>query len=259
MTNQPPGALPLAEQLDSLAILGDPVRRRLFLHIAQAGDAVSRDGAAAAVAISRSLAAFHLDRLLEAGLLTAEFCRPPGRAGRGAGRPSKLYRLADRDFGVTIPPRQYELAARLFTDALAAIDRPPALDDAARTHGRSLGARARELAGPRAGRERLMRATEQVLAEQGYAPRPCEEGGLCLANCPFHALAERHRDLVCQTNHTLIEGVLTGAGIKGVAARLEQAPGRCCVVIGDATDVAPPGGSPPTLGLPIADPSLAPS
>jgi len=48
------------------------------------------------------LAAFHLDKLLEQGLLDVEFRRISGRAGPGAGRPAKLYRLSARQLEVTL-------------------------------------------------------------------------------------------------------------------------------------------------------------
>jgi predicted ArsR family transcriptional regulator len=57
-------------------------------------DPVGRDAVAARVGVGRTLAAFHLDKLAAAGLLTISFARPPGRTGPGAGRPAKLYRRA---------------------------------------------------------------------------------------------------------------------------------------------------------------------
>lgn len=95
------------EQQDAIfaaASIHDPLRRRLFEMVAASGDAVSRDTAAAAVDIPRSTAAFHLDRLADAGLLSVEYGRPDGRAGGpGAGRPSKLYRASSDEFSVSFP------------------------------------------------------------------------------------------------------------------------------------------------------------
>ncbi len=106
--------------LTAVAVLDDPVRRALYRHVVGAADAVGREDAAAAVGVSRSLAAFHLDKLAAAGLLAVEFRRPPGRRGPGAGRPAKLYRRADRQLDVTLPPRRYELAARILAAAVSA-------------------------------------------------------------------------------------------------------------------------------------------
>ena len=63
------------------------MRRALYLRIS-AGQELSRDQAARALRISRALAAFHLDKLVDAGLLEADFRRLKGRSGPGAGRPS---------------------------------------------------------------------------------------------------------------------------------------------------------------------------
>src|SRR6188472_2861508 len=96
---------PTEQGLEQLAVLAEPLRRRLYLHVAEQPAPVSRDAAAAALGIARSLAAFHLDRLVGAGLLTTEFRRLSGRSGPGAGRPAKLYRLVDDEVRALLPER----------------------------------------------------------------------------------------------------------------------------------------------------------
>ena len=53
-----------------------------------------------------------------------------------------------------------------------------------------------------------------------------------LRNCPFHQLAEHHRDVVCGMNLGLIEGIMAGLGAEGLRPVLDPQPGRCCVAIG---------------------------
>src|SRR5918911_20308 len=53
----------------------------------------------------RDLAAFHLDKLVEAGLLEASFRRLGERRGPGAGRPAKLYRRGAGEVAASLPPR----------------------------------------------------------------------------------------------------------------------------------------------------------
>jgi hypothetical protein len=81
--------------LAAIGLLQDPVRRALYGHVAAAGGEVSRNQAAEAVGVQRGLAAFHLDKLVEAGPAGGEL---PAARGRGAGRaragPAKLYRRA---------------------------------------------------------------------------------------------------------------------------------------------------------------------
>ena len=128
--------------LASLSSLDDPVRRRLYEVVTQRAGPVGRDEAASAAGIGRALAVYHLDKLVESGLLTAFYRRPAGRTGPGAGRPAKLYARSDREFAVTVPPREYELAARLLVQVVDS-DRSgrsrAALREAAHQLGAELG------------------------------------------------------------------------------------------------------------------------
>ena len=140
--------------LASLSSLDDPVRRRLYEVVRERAEPVGRDEAAVAAGVGRALAVYHLDKLVEAGLLTASYQRPPGRNGPGAGRPAKLYTRSDREFAVTVPPREYELAARLLVQA---VESDPsgncraALLEAARRLGAELGGRFRSGVADRGG------------------------------------------------------------------------------------------------------------
>jgi predicted ArsR family transcriptional regulator len=205
--------------LEQLAALAEPVRRRLYHYVTSRPDAVGRDEAAGAAGVSRALAAFHLDRLVEDGLLTAEYRRLTGRTGPGAGRPAKLYRRALGDVAVSLPPRDYRLAAGVFADALDGGD----IHAAAHERGRAIGAAARE--------QHRDGELEAVLAQAGYQPFRDGSGDIRLANCPFHELAATHRGLTCGMNLALLEGVLDGLAAEGVEARLDPQPGRCCVVL----------------------------
>ncbi len=164
-------------EISVIALLDDPVRRGLYDFVSAQGHGVSRTEAAAATGIGRTLAAFHLDRLAEAGLVEATFARPAGRTGPGAGRPAKLYRRAAAEHQVSVPPRDY-----------------------------------------------------RAVAELGY--QPYHDGGdVRLRNCPFHLLASRHPPLICGMNLALLEGLLSGAAVPGLTARLDPRPDECCVVL----------------------------
>lgn len=227
--------------IEAVALLDEPVRRTLYDWVVLQPEAVSRDAAAAATGIARSLAAFHLDRLVRDGLLTTEFRRLSGRSGPGAGRPAKLYRRSDREVAVTLPARRYEVAAGLLAAAVerATGDMPPAaVRDTAFERGYETGRAARAAAGPRPGRDRRRAALLDALAAHGYEPRV--DGAappatvITLANCPFHALVDEHRELVCGMNVALASGLLEGLGAADLHAELDPAPRRCCVVIRDA-------------------------
>ena len=106
--------------LAALSNLVDPVRRHLYEYVTSRSGPVTREEAAAAVGIGRTLAAYHLDKLAEAGLVEAGYARPEGRAGPGAGRPAKHYVRGDRELSVSVPARSYLLMASVLAEAVAA-------------------------------------------------------------------------------------------------------------------------------------------
>lgn len=223
-------------QIESLSLLRDPLRRAVYRCVARSAEPVSRDDVAGAVDASRSLVAFHLDKLVDHGLLKTSFRRLSGRTGPGAGRPAKLYERSEIQLEVSIPAREYELAARLLLQALDSGGRAGAggrLQAAARELGQRSGAAEATRSGVPRGRAASLERVEPVLERLGY--EPFRDGGtVCLRNCPFHALAEQSTATVCGMNLALVEGLLDGMRAKGVVAELAPAAGRCCVQIASA-------------------------
>jgi predicted ArsR family transcriptional regulator len=168
------------------------------------------------------VAAFHLDRLADQGLLAVEYRRPSGRTGPGAGRPAKLYRPIEDEVAVSVPERHYELVGGLLAAAVAeSIDTGASVQDVlertAYETGRTIGA-----------------AADNVLAaleDGGYEPQrqDRDSGALALGNCPFHRLAQQFTALVCGVNLQLLRGVADGAGDSSYIAMLDPSPGHCCV------------------------------
>lgn len=212
---------PLPDRIAALAALDDPVRRAVFDLVAHSDTAVGRDAAADALGTSRRVAALHLDRLADEGLLAVEYRRPPGRTGPGAGRPAKLYRRVDDEVTVSVPPRRYDLVGELLAAAVAeSIDTGTAvrevLERTAYETGRTTGATAGGML--------------DALTDAGYEPHPDgESDALILRNCPFHRLARQYTALVCGVNLHLLRGIADGAGDASRAPVLAPAPGRCCV------------------------------
>jgi predicted ArsR family transcriptional regulator len=221
MSPRSPDSPDRLRDLAGLASLDEPVRRRLYEYVSEAGRPVSREAAAAATGIARTLAAYHLDRLAEAGLLATTYQRPAGRSGPGAGRPAKLYRQADQELTVSVPPRAYELLARLLAEAAESDTTGrvrSTLNGAANSLGRQVGTEA--------GGDLVT-----ALRGCGYQPQTSPDGGIELRNCPFHRLAQEHRDLVCGLNLSLVEGVIAESTRPHARAQLSPSPGRCCVVL----------------------------
>lgn len=218
------------EQISGIAALEHPLSRQVY-RLVLAQDWVSRDSAATALGVARSVAAFHLDKLVDAGLLTARFERTSGRTGPGAGRPAKLYGRSPREIELSLPARRYGLAGSMLADGVSragadsdAVGR--AVSDAAREAGSRIGAESR----PRR-RSGHGAALFDVLARQGYEPRRLGRI-ITMVNCPFHALAEEHRDLVCHMNLDFLTGILEGLGeADAFSARLAPEAGYCCVRI----------------------------
>lgn len=145
---------------------------------------------------ARALAAFHLDRLVKAGLLETEYRRLSGRTGPGAGR--------------------------------------PATRASAQRAGESVGAQARAGAGRLPTRRRLGARLLAALRERGYEPRGTEDGRIRFGNCPYHTLVEDHRQLVCGMNLAVAEGTIAGLGDDRISARLDPQPGLCCVALSES-------------------------
>jgi predicted ArsR family transcriptional regulator len=217
-------------EISVVAVLDDPVRRRLYDYVAMQPHGVSRSEAAAAAGIQRTLAAFHLDRLAEAGLVDVAFRRPEGRAGPGAGRPAKLYQRATAEHQVSVPPRDYQGAAELLAEVVDITGAEPELQRSARSRGAAAGRAARWQAPAQPPGDLVAGA----LTAQGY--QPYRDGAdIRLHNCPFHVLASRYPPLICGMNLALLEGLLEGAAVTALEATLDPRPGDCCVVVREAS------------------------
>ena len=215
------------EPVEALSTLGDATRRSAYDYVWAQGRPVGRDEVADALGIGRTLAAYHLDRLATAGLLSIAYARRSGRSGPGAGRPAKLYERSDHEVAVSLPPRDYGVAARLLADA-AAQDEHGETRRALRAAAESLG---REIAATATDPPDL----ERLLRDRGYEPYIDDAGVTRLRNCPFHAVAQSHPEVVCDMNLSLLTATLAGLDAD-LQAVLEPGPGRCCVAIKAGSD-----------------------
>jgi predicted ArsR family transcriptional regulator len=204
-----------------LSSLDDPVRRRLYEYVASCTEPVVRDDAAAATGISRTLTAYHLDKLAGAGILDVSYARPAGRNGPGAGRPAKRYVRSQQELSVSVPPRNYGLLAELLAEAVAA-------DGSGTVGSAAVAAVARQ-----AGQDSVSGdgGVIDALCACEYEPAETADGDIELRNCPFHHLAHQYPELVCNLNLELIRGMLEAANDQPERAVLAPREGRCCVVV----------------------------
>lgn len=222
--------------LGLLDVLGDETRWRIYEQLRRASRPLSRQEVAERVDIPVRLAAFHLERLLEVGMLNAHYARPPGRSGPGAGRTAKYYAPTDLELDFSIPQRRYEFVGSMLVDALqAAAEGEPARDAAlsiAARQGREVGEGARRRRSPRRANNQLHRKLTNLLEDLAYESYATPEGGIAFRNCPFRTLAQRAPEFVCAMNHAFLDGILQGLGEEGLEALLAcRQPGDCCVIV----------------------------
>ena len=202
--------IPLPRATDA-QVLADERRRAVYLHVSRANRPVTVNEIAEAFGIHRNAAKHHLDRLLESGLLRAEFRRVNGRRGPGAGRPSKLYSPTDVEISFSVPERHYDLLAHLLLQALTQGDD---LEIVGARFGRQL-AGARRTAHPS---EALTEGMQSILDGLGFQPNvEVDTDGhvwVTTENCPFGWVAvEASEGQVCRLDRSIIAGVLEGYGV----------------------------------------------
>ena len=222
------------QELQRVAPLAEPARRAIYLYVVSRGEDVTRDEVASALRIGRSLAAFHLEKLLEHGLVEAGYRRVSGRSGPGAGRPAKVYRPGP-ELRLTVPHRDYELAVRLLAEAAQQGDGAATREDVALEAGRAVvgrrGAKATKPGG------QVVRRLREILRQRGYQPY-VRKREIRLSNCPFGPVAVDHEEMVCPMNLALVRGILEGLGARTLEAIREERTADCCVVI-RSTDAPP--------------------
>jgi predicted ArsR family transcriptional regulator len=225
----------MPDEFSAIGALADPVRRRLYEYVAGQPDWVGREEAANGAGVPLHSARFHLDKLVDEGLLEVEHRRLTGRSGPGAGRPAKVYRRTPTEIAVSVPERSYALVGAVLA---AAVDQSlqgaplvETLREVARARGRAVGC-AYAATGDELDR------TAGALDDQGF--EPCREGDeVSLRNCPFDTLARAHTSLVCGVNLDFVGGVIEGLECQSVEARLEPRPEHCCVRVAQASGSEP--------------------
>jgi predicted ArsR family transcriptional regulator len=226
-----------ARRVTRLGALADPIRRALYGFVARQSDAVSRDQAAEGIEVPRHTAKFHLDRLVDEGLLVAEFRRLTGRSGPGAGRPAKLYRRAAEEVTVSVPSRRYDLAGRVLADAVERSMAGMPIDTAIERAAIDAAEAATASADPARGDEDELQRVAGALAHLGYEPR-VSGPDVVLVNCPYDRLAAHHPQVVCRMNRTFVDTVIDRLDCRGVGTVPSNSDDHCCVRVSHGGDPA---------------------
>lgn len=214
------------ERVSKVGALTDPIRRALYHFVAHQPGSVSRDQAAAGVDVPRHTAKFHLDKLVEEGLLVTEFRRLTGRTGPGAGRPAKLYRRARKEINVTLPRRRYDLAGHVLADATARALGGRPMADALIEAADNAATVVLESWPP--GQADGTTQLREILTRLGYEPRT-DGDAITLFNCPFRQLSDDHEHLICPLNRDFIDALRQRLGCRHLEATSVHRGAGCCV------------------------------
>jgi predicted ArsR family transcriptional regulator len=146
--------------------------------------------------------------------------------------------------------RRYQLLAEMLTSLIAGTMPEPG--KAAVEAGREWGAYLTERPPPyqRPGAGEAVEKLAGIMEELGFAPQAVADGRqyrLCLRQCPFREVAQRHQDVVCSLHLGLMQGALAQMRAPVTADRLEPfAEPSLCIAHLTARDEA--GAASPSAG-----------
>lgn len=191
-------------------------RSRVLAALQDAGEAMGVGELAKRVRLHPNTVRFHLDALVEAGLVdrsTEQRDQP--------GRPRTLY--APHAGSARAGRRSYRLLAEILTSYVGAETPEPAR--AGRKAGWAWGRYLAERPPPFSeldaddATQRLVRTLDEI----GFAPEATTGDGrrILLHHCPFRETAAEHRDVVCSIHFGLMQGILAELGAPVDAERLD--------------------------------------
>ena len=211
-----PGA-PLTDAEFSAAVaavtsaFGDPTRRDIYLYAREVGRGVTAGEIAVRFEMHPNVARHHLDKLAAGGYLDVQLERPERG---GAGRPSKHYRVCEKDVGLDFPTRRDDLLITLLGRALALVPREQAeamAEEVGEEYGRELARHMSPADGHRSFRAAL-HAVADALTAHGFAAH-AEARGSSIAiiseHCPFGDAATQH-PIMCAVDRGMVRGMLGG-------------------------------------------------
>ena len=202
---------------------GDPSRRSAYLFAREAGqDGVTAAEVALRFDLHPNVARHHLDKLAAGGYLEVFV----GRAGGGAGRPSKHYRVSAKAVDLEFPIRRDDLLITLLARALALVPQVQAeamAEEVGEAYGRTLAAQmgptAASALGALASTEEqqqsfrgALHAVADALTAHGFQAHAESRGktiALIRDHCPFGEIAVQH-PVICAVDRGMVKGMLAG-------------------------------------------------
>lgn len=192
-------------------------RSRVLAALQDSNGPLGVDDVAKVVRLHPNTARFHLDGLVEAGLVRRDV-----EAADRPGRPRALYVALPGS--ATAGQRSYRLLAEILTSHMAAETPRPA--QAARRAGEVWGRYLVQRPPPykQIDADDATRQLVDTLDEIGFSPEAATTDGqhqILLHHCPFREAAEQHREVVCSVHLGLMQGLLAELGAPVKARRLD--------------------------------------
>lgn len=196
------------ELLEVAKALGEETRFGIFRRIASSSEPLSVKELVSELGMHHSAIRIHLNKLQEAGLIYAKKRHMPGVVGR----PQLTFLPSEKTLSITLPPRNYELLARLAMDLASANGDARSPEDFGESWGRGyLRESGRFADGPVPLDEALdtLMLELRQLGASGHVSRLDEGYQILETNCVFAELAADHAPLVCSLHQGVMRGMLT--------------------------------------------------
>jgi predicted ArsR family transcriptional regulator len=215
--------------LDRLAAAGDPQLRRVLVFARGRREPFTSAEAATELGVHPNVARARLDRLVRAGLLEVEREQRGARRGPGAGRPTKVYRVAPELEAIEFPDRRVGELISLLVEKLPTRGRQRALREAGEDFGRKLA----EAAGLRparsfaAGLERVVDALGLLGFQASVVSLEGDRAELASPTCPLRPLVTQYPE-ASGIDRGMWAG-LVERGVRGVSADRVDCETPCCL------------------------------
>ncbi len=190
---------------------GDPTRRDTYLFAHEQPDGVTTAQVAERFEVHPNVARHHLDKLVSGGYLEVAVHKGDHA---GAGRPSKRYRVTEKDAAVDLPIRHDDILVTLLGRALSMLPREQA-ESMAEEVGVEFGKAMATAMGDQSSHHRSFRAALHAVADaltaHGFAARAegtKNELRIVSEHCPFGDAVIEH-PVICAVDRGLVQGMLS--------------------------------------------------
>ncbi|MCU1377514.1 MAG: putative transcriptional regulator [Acidimicrobiales bacterium] len=187
---------------------GDPSRRQIYLFAREREEGVTASEVAEQFALHANVARHHLDKLAAGGYLEVR----TGRAGGGAGRPSKRYAPGSRPMTMEFPLRNDDLVLSLLARTLELLPRDVAEQMAEQVgieYGRAMAVSLEPTGDGQRSFRSALHAVADALTAHGFAAHAegrGSESSIVTDHCPFGGAVAS--PVICAVDRGMVKGML---------------------------------------------------